>query len=172
MPQMHFVARDSNTGQGIPNVEVTSQYNTSPCAWYALGCTSGDGQNIQGYTDSTGVFSWSIPYTCAGSFTNTTFAANGYATQTYQSKAFGANPSDMWINVNMVPVSITNPLAPPGQGIFDSLTGPLASFAYNWDQATGSWWGALTSGGWELAVILAVVAFVIIAIAVLVWEVT
>jgi hypothetical protein len=170
MPTMTFYARDANTGVGIPEVEVTSQYNTSPCPWdgFFWGCSTGDGQNIQGYTDQSGRFVWSIPYTCAGSFTNSTFAANGYATQTYGSYAFGQQPGDMQINVFMVP---GKERAPPGQGWFAWLGGALAGFAYNWDQATASWWGAITSGGWELAVILAIVAAIIIAIAVLLWEI-
>jgi hypothetical protein len=168
MPTMTFYAVDANTGVGIPEVEVTSQYNTSPCPWLSWGCSSGDGQSIQGYTDANGQFVWSIPYTCAGSFTNTTFAANGYDTQTYGSYAFGQSPGNMQITVQMVP---GKGRAPPGQGWFAWLSGALAGFAYNWDQATASWSGAITSGGWELAVILGVVAVIIIAIAVLWWEV-
>jgi len=171
MPTMTFTAVDANTGQGIPNCEVTSQYNTTPCPWdgFMWGCTSGDGQNIQGYTDQNGNYSWNIPYTCAGSFTNTTFTANGYDTQTIGNNSFAHSPNDMQIKVQMVPASISNP-APPGQGLFDWGT-PSGNLSYWWNQTTAAWGQGLSAVGWELAVVLAVVAAIIIGIAAILWRV-
>jgi hypothetical protein len=171
MPTMTFTAVDANTGMGIPNAEVTSQYNTTPCPWdgFMWGCTSGDGQNIQGYTDQNGNYSWNIPYTCAGSFTNTTFQANGYDTQTIGNNSFAHSPNNMQIKVSMIPTSITNP-APPGQGPFDWGT-PSGNLWYWWNQSSSSWWNGIQSAGWELAVILVAVGVIIIGLAALFWKI-
>jgi hypothetical protein len=170
MPTMTFTAVDANTGMGIPKVEVTSQYNTTPCPWDAMftGCTSGDGQNIQGYTDDNGNYSWNIPYTCAGSFTNTTFTANGYDTQTIGNNSFAAFPNDMQIKVQMQPLSVTN-LPPPGQGPFD-FSSSSGDLWYWWNQSSSSWWSGIQSAGWELAAILVAVGVVIIGLAALFWK--
>jgi hypothetical protein len=172
MPTMTFTAVDMNTGAPIPNAEVTSQYNTTPCPWdgFLWGCTSGDGQYIQGTTDQNGNYVWNIPDTCAGSFTNTTFTANGYQTQTIGNASFAQNPGNMQIKALMTPFSLTQP-PPPGQGWEDSLTGPFSSLGYNWNQATAAWGQGLSSVGWELAVVLAVVAAIIIGIAAILWRV-
>jgi hypothetical protein len=166
---MTFTAVDINTGNGIPKVEVTSQYNTSPCPWYdvLLGCTSGDGQNILGYTDQNGNFVWNIPYTCAGSFTDTTFTANGYETQPYGSYAFGMFPGDMQIKVQLVP---STTLPPPGQGLWAELEAAFSNLSYWWGQSTASWWNGILSGGWELAAILVAVGIIIIGIAAILWR--
>jgi hypothetical protein len=172
MPTMTFTAVDATTGKPIPMCEVTSQYNTTPCPWdgFVWGCTSGDGQNIQGYTDQNGNYSWNIPYTCAGSFTNTTFTANGYDTQTIGNNSFAHSPNNMQITAQMVPSSLSQP-PPPGQGPFDWLTGPFSNLSYWWNQTTAAWGQGLGSVGWELAVILAVVAAIIIGIAAILWRV-
>jgi hypothetical protein len=172
MPTMTFTAVDANTGAPIPMAEVTSQYNTTPCPWdgFMWGCTSGDGQNIQGYTDQNGNYSWNIPYTCAGSFTNTTFQANGYDTQTIGNNSFAHSPSNMQIKAQMVPSTLTNP-APPGQGLFDLFSAPGGNLSYWWNQTTAAWGQGLSAVGWELAVVLAVVAAIIIGIAAILWRV-
>jgi hypothetical protein len=168
---MTFTAVDANTGMGIPNAEVTSQYNTSPCPWdgFTWGCTSGDGQNIQGYTDQNGNYSWNIPFTCAGSFTNTTFQANGYETQTIGNNSFAHSPNDMQIKVSMIPTTVTT-LPPPGQGITD-LNSPYGNLWYWWSQSSSSWWNGIQSGGWELAAILVAVGVIIIGLAALFWKI-
>jgi hypothetical protein len=173
MPTMTFTAIDATTGAPIPKCEVTSQYNTTPCPWDAFitGCTSGDGQNIQGYTDENGNYTWNIPWTCAGSFTNTTFSANGYATQTIGNNSFAAFPNDMQIKAQLQPFSITNPsLPPPGQGPFDWST-TSGNLWYWWNQSSSSWWNDIQSGGWELVAVLVAVGVVIIGIAAILWRV-
>jgi hypothetical protein len=162
MGSMTFHTVDATTGSPVANCEITADYNTSPCGMFDWGCTSGDGQSIQGYTDENGKFVWSIPYTCAGSFTNIVAQANGYAAQTYQTFAFGANPGQEGIEIQLSPNSLSNP---PGQGpsaVWDSI---MAAFGYTSGQGLSSFTGNLESGGWEIIALLVVVAIVIIVIA-------
>ena len=164
MPLLICKATDIKTGQAIPNAEITAQYNTSPCAWDDWGCTSGDGQSIQGYTDGTGTYKWSIPYTCAGSFTNIVCQANGYNSQTLGNMTFGTNPGNQYANFEMTAESLT---PPPGQGLSAWLTSVEAALGYTSGQTASSWLGVATSASWMLIAILVIVAIIIIALVLL-----
>jgi hypothetical protein len=161
MGTMTFHTVDATTGNPVANCEITADYNTSPCGMFDWGCTSGDGQSIQGYTGSDGKFVWSIPYTCAGSFTNIVAQANGYAAQTYSSFAFGANPGAEGIEIQLVPNTLSTP---PGQGASSVWTSIESALGYTSGQATSSFTGNLESGGWEIIALLVIVAVIIIAV--------
>jgi hypothetical protein len=163
MGSMTFHTVDATTGEPVANCEITADYNTSPCGMFDWGCTSGDGQSLQGYTDANGKWVWSIPYTCAGSFTNIVAQANGYAAQTYSSFAFGKNPGQEGIEIQMTPNSLN---APPGQGLPSVWDSIAAAFGYTSGQASSSFTGNLEgSGGWTIIAILVVVAIIIIVVA-------
>ena len=165
--------KDSTTGAPIPNAEITGQYNTSPCAWDAWGCSSGDGQSIQGYTGSDGTFTWGVPYSCAGSFTNLVCQANGYNAQTYGTIAFGqgaAAPGNVTATFQMTASSLTTQ-APPGQGLASVWQSWLASLGYQTGQSNSSILSAAQGASWELIALLIAVAIVIIAIVALLWSI-
>lgn len=168
MGNMTFTVLDAQTGSPIPNAEVTANYNTSPCAWDAWGCTSGDGQQIQGYTDSNGQYQWSIPFSCAGSFTAMTAQANGYASQTINNQSFGANPGSLGQTFQMVSNSQATP---PGQGASAWWDSVMAALGYSGGQTEGETVGLLGGASWILIALLAVVAIIIIAIVALLWSV-
>ena len=164
MPQLICKATDAKTGQAIPSAEITAQYNTSPCAWDDWGCSTGDGQSIQGYTDGTGTYKWSIPYSCAGSFTNIVCQANGYAAQTLGNLTFGPSPGNQYANFEMTPNSVS---PPPGQGASSWLTSIEAALGYSSGQTASSWLGVASSASWMLVAILVIVAIIIIALVLL-----
>ena len=169
MGSMTFHVVDAKTGAPVANAEVTANYNTSPCEWYAIGCTSGDGQQIQGYTGADGKYVWSIPYTCAGSFTAMTAQANGYSAQTINNLSFGANPGSLGQQFNMVPSSVS---APPGQGAASSWDAFLAALGYGNSQTEGQISGWLGSASLSVEMILGILAVIVIAIAVIFFSAT
>ena len=164
MPQLICKATDIKTGQAIPNAEITAQYNTSPCAWDDWGCTTGDGQSIQGYTDGTGTYKWSLPYSCGGSFTNIVCQANGYNSQTLGNMTFGPSPGNQYANFEMTGESLT---PPPGQGLSAWLTSVEAALGYTSGQTASSWLGVATTASWMLIAILVIVAIIIVALVLL-----
>ena len=165
MGNMTWTVVDAATGAPIPNAEITAIYNTSPCAWDAWGCTSGNGQSIQGYTDANGNYQWSIPFTCAGSFTNNVAQANGYNAQTIQSQAFGSNPGSLGMTFQMTSSSAT---PPPGQGASSILTAIEAAFGYQQNQAAGSATSFLNGAGLTVDVVFIAVAIIAVAVVVVV----
>ena len=98
---LYILVVDNATGKPITQgVCITGTYNTQCCNCWPSGCsgcngcTSGHGGPVSIYTDHTGVASWSIPYTCVGSYSLL------FQTPNYQDllQQFDAGPVDGPIN--------------------------------------------------------------------------
>ncbi len=77
MPNLTVTLTDQQ-GRPLPGVILQNgQYNTTPCPWDAIGCTTGPGNPIEGTTDENGQCAFNIPYTCQGEWSGNWYA-NGF----------------------------------------------------------------------------------------------
>lgn len=95
---------DNASGQPITQgVCITGTYNTQCCNCWPSGCsgcngcTSGSGGPVSVYTDKTGVAEWSVPFTCASSY-SLLFQTPNYQDELVQ---FSVGPMDGPTNVQV-----------------------------------------------------------------------
>lgn len=170
MPTAYLKVTDES-GAPLNGVILTSgQYNTSPCPWGQLGCTSGQGNPIEGTTSASGVMAFSIPYTCEGEWSGI-LQADGYDDYPFDAKTGFItgdvnNPigSDAQWTVQMVASS------PSGGGAgnrggnsqagdtTNQTTAGVQSAAANSEKAASNAAGWITlQGGWLVIIIFALI---------------
>ena len=95
-----------DNASGLPitqGVCITGTYNTQCCNCWPSGCsgcngcTSGSGGPVSVYTDKTGVAEWSVPFTCASSY-SLLFQTPNYQDELVQ---FSVGPMDGPTNVQV-----------------------------------------------------------------------
>ncbi len=168
-----FQVKDIGTGKPVSNAYINVRVNTNPCpAWpEGAGCTTGNGYDVQGYTDSTGSFDSVIQWTCKQDLVGT-ITANGYDSYPFQENS-GSIDGDVYFKVQMTSdaVDSSNPAgalgAPPGQGLSDTagLTQSSSDFTSALSSGESSLFGQAETGGIIIAVIIGLVVVGLIVVA-------
>ena len=145
---------DSNTMDPIPNAQISGKVNTSPCAWDAVGCSSGPGYSVDVYTGTNGQAQFTFPYTCPQSL-NLVVAASGYNSQPLQQQTGDITGNVYW-KILMTPASIGGS-TPPGQGVTAGWGNSIGQFFSNLG-------GSFASASLGVEIVLSVVAVAVVLV--------
>ena len=167
MANFVFVVKDASTGQPIANAWITGtpdgnmHVSTNPCpAWPMTGtCTTGPGYNFNGYTDSTGTFKNTIPYTCIQQLTGL-ISADGYDNYPFE-QTTGSITGDVGFTILMTKSTLT---PPAGQGFGAGIGQGLGLVGTN---TTGGLSNEINTLGLYAAIAIVGLGLVAIAIVIL-----
>lgn len=178
-----WTVTDDTTGAPVPNAEIDVTISTTPCPKNALGqpvsgCSSGPGYEVQGYTDATGTYRTTIPYTCRQNIIGT-IQATGYNAYPQQYGS-GAITGDVTFNIALTEASIEGSVkaaanqvggTPSGQGLGAAST-EASQAGVNASTALSTWWsgafGDIETGGIIVTVALVAIAVIFIVIVIVV----